>query len=1076
IIYSFTYAQSVRINEFMALNEATLTDENGEFSDWIEIYNPSGATVNLQGWALTDDITMPYKWVFPAITLKAGEFLIVFASSKDRAIAGSELHTNFSLKGSGEYLALVQPSGVPATEFKPAYPPQTNGFSCGFYNNNYIEFSKPTPGKDNSLSTGIVIPVPVFSKKHGFYESPFQLQITSGIANGAIYYTTDGSVPTKTNGTLYTLPINISTTTIVRAITIVEGENPGKTGTQSYLFLNNIIRQNNTPAGYPANWGPYTAIPGTAIADYEMDADLMKDATYAAAVKKALTELPTISIVTDKSHLFSSSTDPNTGGIYIYTGAPLTTTTYETGRDWERPVSFEYFDKDSTLQIDCGIRLQGGHGRRPEKSPKHSFLLVFDSKYGPSKLNYPLFGKNSCSEFENVILRAGFGNSWVHQDNAQRIKATYQEDIWTKDTQRALKHPSGNSIYAHLYINGIYWGIYAPSERMDKEFAEQYMGGNEDDYDVIKDYAEVSDGDILAWSKLMEMANAGLESNEKYQLVQGKNPDGTPNYASESLVDVVNLADYMLINFYSGNTDWDHHNWSAMRNRLNPGKGFKFLCWDVEVTLGSVNTNVLAENNDNCPSRVYQQLLKNAEFKRLFADRIQRHFFNDGLLTPDSAAARWLSRKAQIESPIICESARWGDYRRDVHQYQAGGPFLLYNKENHWVTQQNFILNTYFPQRTGKFITQLKEAGLFPTVDAPVFYINSKAAYQHLINAGDKISMTSTKGTIYYTTNGTDPVDWNTGTFNPQNAIIYSQAVPLNKSVHIIARTFYNGQWSAANKRFYVVPTDYADLKITEIHYHPLGLNLIDDSDFEFVEIKNTGVSTLDVGGLKFTEGIEYEFPSETQLGAGEFIVLASNSNNFFSRYKFRPFDEYNGKLDNAGERLVLQTQYNEKVIDFSYGTSENWPTPPDGTGYSLVPVVYNPKNNQANASDWRTSYKIGGSPGTDDIPLSAIPEIPVTSKNGVLLAQNYPNPFAGKTYIDYSIPENAYVELSVYNLTGQKITTLVNSTLSAGLHQTEWNGCDRNNKLVPEGIYFYRIVVKTGTDTVVLSRKMVVR
>jgi hypothetical protein len=1059
----------------MAQNELSITDEDSEYSDWIEIYNPTETTVNLQGWALTDDIAIPFKWIFPSISLRAGEYIVVFASSKDRRVTGSELHTNFSLKASGEYLALVQPSGIVATEFNPAFPAQRSKYSYGFYKGSYIEFSDPTPGNDNNLSDGRIFPAPIHSQRHGFYESPFHLSITSDIPNAAIYYTTDGSVPTKTNGTLYVSALQISTTTVVRAVIFIDGEAPGITSTQSYLFLNDVIRQTNTPAGYPANWGPYTAISGNAVADYEMDSDMMKDETFAASVKKSLAELPTVSIVTDKSHLFSASTNPDTGGIYMYTGAPITNTTYALGRGWERPVSFEYFDKDSSFQVDCGIRLQGGHSRRPEKSPKHSFLLVFKSKYGLSKLNYPLLGKNGSTIFDNLILRASFGNTWVHQENNLRTKATYQEDIWAKDTQRAMGHPASNSVYAHLYINGIYWGVYAPSERMDKEFAENYMGGDEDNYDVIKDYAEVSDGNILAWNKMMQMANAGLETNEKYQLIQGKKLDGTPNYENESLVDVVNLADYMLINFYGGNTDWDHHNWAAIRNRTNPGKGFKFLCWDAEMMFASLNTNILDENNSNSPSRVYQQLLKNTDFKHLLADRIQRHCFNDGVLTPDSAKARWIKKSDKLNNPILAESARWGDYRRDVHRFQEAGPFSLYTKENHWLPQQNFILNTYFPQRTSKFITQLRDAGLFPAVDAPVFYINNNKAYQRFISVNDKLSMTSPHGTMYYTTNGTDPVNLNSGTIT-ENAVLYTQPVTLSKSAHIIARTFHNGQWSAANKRFYSIHSDYSDIKITEIHYHPLGENFIDNSEFEFIEIKNTGSSTLDMGGLKFAEGIDYVFPNEVQLGSGEFVVLALNSNNFYSRYKFRPFAEYTGKLENAGERLVILSPANDTIAGFSYGTSGNWPTSPNGTGYSLVPVVYNPANNQSNATDWRASNKVGGSPGADDVPLTALPETQIKSFHGIELAQNYPNPFAGTTYIDYRISENAFVELSVYNVMGQKITTLTCGHQPAGFYQAKWDGYDQGNNRITNGIYFYRISVRTGSENLILSKKMVLQ
>ena len=161
--------------------------------------------------------------------------------------------------------------------------------------------------------------------------------------------------------------------------------------TRSYLFLDDVIRQPNHPAGYPSAWGPYTDIAGTSIADYEMDPDIMADPEDAATVKEGLESLPTMSLVTDISNLFSTSTDPETGGIYIYTGPPLSNTEYGLGKGWERPASLEYFDAEGneSFQVNCGVRTQGGHSRRPEKSPKHSFRIVFRSEYGPSKLNYP---------------------------------------------------------------------------------------------------------------------------------------------------------------------------------------------------------------------------------------------------------------------------------------------------------------------------------------------------------------------------------------------------------------------------------------------------------------------------------------------------------------------------------------------------------------------------------------------------------------------------------------------------------------------------------------------------------------
>jgi hypothetical protein len=99
----------VRITEFMASNTHTLADEDGDFSDWIEIQNTSGTNVNLFNWSLTDSAGNPTKWLFPSTNIAPGSFMVIFASGKDRRIPGQELHTNFKLSADGEYLALFRP-------------------------------------------------------------------------------------------------------------------------------------------------------------------------------------------------------------------------------------------------------------------------------------------------------------------------------------------------------------------------------------------------------------------------------------------------------------------------------------------------------------------------------------------------------------------------------------------------------------------------------------------------------------------------------------------------------------------------------------------------------------------------------------------------------------------------------------------------------------------------------------------------------------------------------------------------------------------------------------------------------
>jgi hypothetical protein len=126
-------AQSVVISEFMASNTTTLTDEDGDYSDWIELYNSSANSVNLAGWYLTDKATDLTHWKFPSTNLGPSSFMVVFASNKNRRVPGAPLHTNFKLGASGEYLALVMPDGVTkATEFAPAFPPQYPDISYGY--------------------------------------------------------------------------------------------------------------------------------------------------------------------------------------------------------------------------------------------------------------------------------------------------------------------------------------------------------------------------------------------------------------------------------------------------------------------------------------------------------------------------------------------------------------------------------------------------------------------------------------------------------------------------------------------------------------------------------------------------------------------------------------------------------------------------------------------------------------------------------------------------------------------------------------------------------------------------------
>src|SRR5687767_11698052 len=166
------------ISEFLASNVTGITDLDGTFSDWLELYNPTESDVVLDGWGLTDDATLPSKWTFPnnvataEVTLAAGDRMIVFASNKDRRIAGQDLHTNLALDKDGEYLALTRADASVVFEYAPEFPAQADDISYGVLDDHATAqrfFNPPTPGAPNTTEVLGTVADPQFSVGRGFY-------------------------------------------------------------------------------------------------------------------------------------------------------------------------------------------------------------------------------------------------------------------------------------------------------------------------------------------------------------------------------------------------------------------------------------------------------------------------------------------------------------------------------------------------------------------------------------------------------------------------------------------------------------------------------------------------------------------------------------------------------------------------------------------------------------------------------------------------------------------------------------------------------------------------------------------
>jgi hypothetical protein len=284
--------------------------------------------------------------------------------------------------------------------------------------------------------------------------------------------------------------------------------------------------------------------------------------------------------------------------------------------------------------------------------------------------------------------------------------------------------------------------------------------------------------------------------NEMYGIATqvGSSPDDS-NYAriiSEKLLDLEGFIDYMLINFYIGNSDWDRGNWYALRHRYRPDKGFRFLCWDAETALIDVYDNKVSMR-DGEPTKILAGLKNNPEFRLLFADRVYKHLFNGGLLTPEAAAARYEKLASEIEKPLIAESARWGDYRKMNNETT-----VVYTPNDHWKPRKESLLKDYFPQRTAILLQQLKDEGFYPSLEAPVFSKRGGEYYSR-----SKLGISAGAGQIYYTLDGTDPrVPIVSGV--SESAIRYSDSISLDQSYILVKARVLNGStWSALAEAAY---------------------------------------------------------------------------------------------------------------------------------------------------------------------------------------------------------------------------------------------------------------------------------
>ncbi len=1010
---SICLAEPVRINEFLADNTATsLQDEDLDTPDWIEFYNPAGAPVNLAGWYLTDDAGDLTKWQFPAVSIPAHGYLLVFASGKNRAPTnGDPLHASFVLAQAGEYVALVGPDGTSViSEFGPGgsnYPEQRPGVSYGFFESpGQVGFLfNPTPNAANDDSSAVLgfVDDTEFDIDRGFFTDPFYVTIATSTPGATIRYTTDGSWPSESVGTIYTEPVLVRRTLPLKAIAYKPGSVSSNVDTQTYIFVDDVVGQtsSNTQSlwGFPSSWNgqaPY----------YGMNGNPKVDPLTNGRMKNALQRVPTLSISMETDDLFGSS------GIY--------SNPQNSGQSWERLTSLEFIDPDhpdgsNNFQQNCAIRIQGGAFRSFGLTRKKSLRVLFKSDYGPAnlptggpgKLDFPLFGPDAATDFQTLTFRMEANDGW--QWSGAGNQPQYARDEFGRRAQLALGQPASHGRYCHIYLNGVYWGVYNVVERPDSGFAESYFGATRELWQgqnsgtPINDATSTGDwGSMLGEVAGISSATSDFARDRKYLQVCGFTSSGARRPSATVWIDPDNFADYLLVNWYGGNSDWPHKNYYCGRAAESTSTGYKFFMWDAEWSLllrSDLGTN--QTGNFAGVAAPQQHLVRSPEYRVRFGDHAHAALFNDGVFVPENATALFREITEDHLNILIPEAARWGN--------QHGGQ----HDTNHWRGENRRLVHPdsgWFALRPSNLLAQLRVRGLYPDLDAPTY---SQHGGSISSGGGPTLSVPDHITKVYYLygPGDADPTDYGhsldprliLGAIDPAATLIdfgsagdgngthTSAALALTEPGFLFSRSYDSGtgEWSALNTALFTldtVPANASRIVVSEIHYHPeapsaaeIAAGFADQDLFEFLEVQNIGSASADMTGVDFIAGLEFEFPPGFTLAPGARAVIVKDLGAFNYRYQGFPASQIAGAflndsgLRNSGETLTMRAADGSLIKDFAYDDEEPWATAPDGlTGVSLVLMFGDTNPDHGVAGNWRASATAGGNPGETDLLVFA--------------------------------------------------------------------------------------------------------
>ncbi|MBK8807533.1 MAG: CotH kinase family protein [Bacteroidales bacterium] len=773
----------------------------------------------------------------------------------------------------------------------------------------------------------------LFSESSGVKQNSFMLSLSTTEQGRDIYYTTNGQIPTQ-NSTRYTQPISINQTTIIVAISYKNGVADPLPSKAGYIYLASNMQQfsSNLPILVIENFNQ-GAIPEPEV-NFMGGGDLV-----------------------DKQFVVAALYEPVNG---------RTT-----------------FSSNPSISTNGGIKVRGSSS---VTFPKKSY--GFDSWDG------------QCVETDIKPLGMAKSADWV-LFGSQNQDPTYIRSVWIYELSRQIGQwaPATRAVEVFINANG---GTVDTADYLGLYFFMEKIGRGNEKLDIAKlsDTLEITDpeisgGYIIKVDRLDAEATgftclhtSNFNTTNYYYPKERNMPVAQKpwirNYFTtfeNALKEIPNSRRYT--DYFDVQAAIDHWILKAMPMDADGFVLSEFMhkdrdgvikmgpVWDLDRSAGSVDTRTTNFNSWSGGALVdyqtygwYGYLHKDPEYSIALKDRwfqLREHEISNNNID------RIIDSLAFVMKEAISRDEKLWPFTRLDKTFQGEIKHLkdwLHSRVDWIDTQWGSVPQLY----SGNSLLRGAEFEVVPGYSVSI---------QKPQNA---------QGTIYYTTDGTDPRLVGGG-INP-TAKTFSNAISIQNITELKARIYDNNSWSPMRQAVFYLEQDLSALKITEIHYNPLPKGRIEGKNLEFIEIKNTGTKTLFLAGISFTNGVEFEFPISAKINPNQIIVLAVNAASFELVNGFVPDYEYLKSLANEGEKITLTDFKGGVIAEVEYDNEQPWPTSANGLGFSLVPISISPIGSQNEVSQWRASSLMGGSPGKDDLLVESVP-IKISE---VISNTSYPN------------------------------------------------------------------------------------